>query len=291
MNPINFRNIADLRYRAVSVASITGLVVAYVALAGCSAGEASASTKSHVVYGATKALGQGTARMFVKFGDDNEPTSLGVAISETAMATLPSTPVPPSPAAATLMLNMPDEAKVVGFDHVMLDWNPAGHEPDHVYTLPHFDFHFYSVTEADQMSIMPNTPNFETRASLLPDAQFAPAGYVPANALANAPAAAATVPMMGLHWVDGSAMELHGQTFTSTFLWGSFDGRFIFLEPMITKAYIESVKTVPSNSIVMPLKAPAKFQRPGYYPDRYSITWDASAKEYLIVLDGLTSRK
>ncbi|MEP6495442.1 MAG: hypothetical protein ABJF01_22335 [bacterium] len=63
-----------------------------------------------------------------------------------------------------------------GFDHVVLDWNPAGHEPEHVYTLPHFDFHFYSVSEAEQMKIMPDAPNFAAGAALLPDAQFAPVG-------------------------------------------------------------------------------------------------------------------
>jgi hypothetical protein len=42
----------------------------------------------------------------------------------------------------SLVLDVPDAAKSIGIDHVMLDWTPMGHEPDHVYTLPHFDFHF-----------------------------------------------------------------------------------------------------------------------------------------------------
>jgi len=83
---------------------------------------------------------------------------------------------------------------------------------------------------------------------------------------------------------------LHGRSFTSTFLWGSYDGQFIFIEPMITKAYIESTKTIAGSAIVMPLKAPAKYQHSGYYPDRYSIAWDAKAKEYRIALDGLAQR-
>ena len=33
-----------------------------------------------------------------------------------------------------------------------------------------------------------------------------------------------------------------GKTFTETFIYGSWDGKFIFLEPMITKAYLESLK-------------------------------------------------
>jgi hypothetical protein len=141
------------------------------------------------------------------------------------------------------------------------------------------------------MSIMPGSTDFEKRASRIPDAKFAPPGYVAANVLMKAPAAAATVPMMGLHWIDGAASELHGHMFTTTFLWGSYDGKFIFIEPMITKAYIESTKTAPSNELVMPLSGPAKYQHPGYYPASYAVRYDAAAKEYRISLDGLTEQK
>ena len=30
---------------------------------------------------------------------------------------------------------------------MMLDWNPQGHQPPGVYTVPHFDFHFYMVPD------------------------------------------------------------------------------------------------------------------------------------------------
>jgi hypothetical protein len=281
---------STIRARQVTARLTVSFAVALAALAACSANEATTLPASKTIYGSSQALGQGNARIFVTIGGDNQPQSIGVAISEAAMGTLPSTPIAPSPSAATLMLELPDAAKSIGFDHVMLDWNPAGHEPDHVYTLPHFDFHFYSISQADQMQILPSAPDFPQRAGHFPDAQYVPAGYVAANVLANAPAASATVPMMGLHWIDGNATELHGQSFTSTFLWGSYDGQFIFIEPMITKAYIESTKTIAGNSIVMPLKAPAKYQHSGYYPDRYSIAWDAKAKEYRIALDGLAQR-
>ena len=32
------------------------------------------------------------------------------------------------------------------YKFVQFDWNPAGHEPAGVYDLPHFDFHFYTVS-------------------------------------------------------------------------------------------------------------------------------------------------
>ena len=60
---------------------------------------------------------------------------------------------------------------------------------------------------------------------------------------------------------------------------------------MITKAHIESTKSVAGNEIVAQLKMPTKFDRPGYYPDRYTVRWDATAKEYRISLDGLKPQK
>jgi hypothetical protein len=290
MSPNAIRsNYAARRHSISLVVAIAAIGLG--ALTACTAAEANTSAKSRVVFGAAQQLGTGSARVFVTLGADKRPTSLGVSISESAMTGLPMTPKAPSPAAAMLMLALPAEAKVTGFDHVMLDWNPSGHEPEHVYTLPHFDFHFYSLSEAEQMSIMPTAPDFEQRASRVPDAQYAPAGYVAAHLLMKSPAPAATIPMMGLHWIDGAAAELHGTAFTTTFIWGSYDGRFIFIEPMITKAHIESTKSVPGNSIVTAVKAPAKYDRPGYYPDRYSVRWDSSAKEYQISLDGLKPQK
>jgi hypothetical protein len=267
--------------------------VALVALVGLAASGAleARPLSGRVAYGKAQKLGNGTARVFVTLDEHKKPASIGVAITEAAMTGLPMTPVPPSPSAATLTLDLPKEAKGSGYDHVMLDWNPNGHEPDHVYTHPHFDFHFYTISEREQMAIMPTAPDFEKRASRVPDAKFAPQGYVAANTLMNAPAAAATIPMMGLHWIDGAAHELHGQMFTTTFLWGSYDGKFIFIEPMITKAYIESAKTAPSNELVMALGAPAKYQQPGYYPAAYSVRYDAGAKEYRIALDGLKEQR
>ena len=241
-------------------------------------------------YGPAQPLGDGTARVYVTLDGAGRPASLGVALSEKAMSNLPQTPMPGMPSAAMLMLQLPAEAKATGFDHVMLDWNPQGHEPEHVYTRPHFDFHFYTISEAEQRQIVPNAPDFTKKANNLPENQYVPAGYVSAHTLMKVEPAAASVPLMGLHWLEGKSHELHGQPFTSTFIYGSYDGRFIFVEPMITKAYIESVKGAPGNVITSPVSLPTKVHTPGYYPTTYSIAWNAEAKEYRISLEGVTTR-
>jgi hypothetical protein len=274
--------------RRLAATTPASALLALGVLAACSDDEPIAPAKPHMVYGPAQNLGSGTARVFVALDDTNRPASLGVALSESALTNLPQTPMPGTPSAAMLMLALPAEASATGFDHVMLDWNPQGHEPEHVYTLPHFDFHYYTVSQAEQMAILPSDPQFAAKAAKLPAADLRPTGYADAATLAGAPAAAVTVPAMGLHWLAVDAHELHGQTFTQTFIYGSYDGRFIFVEPMITKAFIESVKTMPNASIVTPVGLPAKYDRAGYAPTQYAIVWDAAAKEYRIVLDALT---
>src|SRR3954451_8170387 len=110
--------------------SIGIVALALVGMAASGVLEARPSNKARVVYGASKPLGKGLARVYMTLDENKKPASLGVSISEAAMNSLPMTPIPPSPSAATLMLELPKEAKATGFDHVMVDWNPAGHEPD-----------------------------------------------------------------------------------------------------------------------------------------------------------------
>ncbi|MEO7996581.1 MAG: DUF5602 domain-containing protein [Gemmatimonadaceae bacterium] len=270
------------------------LVLSAAAILGTACSDDStAPNLARTSYGTSQTLGAGTVRTYVTLNAAGKPTSMGVALSEGALTNLPMTPNAPSPSAAMLQLALPADAPVTGYNHVMVDWNPVGHEPDHVYTLPHFDFHFYAVTPAQVMTIMPTDPQYATKAASLPAAAFVPAGYQAASVLAGIPASAAAVPMMGLHWLDVASPELQpppaGKTFTETFIYGSWDGKFIFLEPMITKAYLESLKNTTGMS--RNIGTAAQVATPGYYPSSYSIRYDASAKEYRIAMDSLKFRQ
>lgn len=260
-----------------------GVAAAVVAVATAVACSSTTEPRGKVVYGPSQSLGQGTARVYVSLDGTGKPVSLGVALSEGALNALPQTPLPGGGmSAANLILALPPEAKTTGFDHAMVDWNPMGHEPAMVYTLPHFDFHFYTVSESAQMAILPSDPEFAAKLDKLPAEAYRPAGNI------KLPGG---VPMMGAHWADPTSPELapppNNKIFTRTFLYGSYDGHMIFFEPMITKVHVESVKTAPGNLIVSPIKLPASYEHPGYYPTQYTIQWDGAAKEYRIALDGL----
>jgi hypothetical protein len=221
-------------------------------------------TKSAVTYAAPTPFGDGTVRTYVVRDSRGAPTSIGVELSESALQGPPTTKT-------MLHIPFPKEADDTQYTFVMFDWNPAGHVPDHVYTLPHFDFHFYMTKQDDVMAIQAGPD------PIVAESRFVPKNYIsPGNE---------SFPAMGVHWVDATSGEFNGKTFDQTFIWGFSRGQIQFIEPMITKAFLES-----TSSFTMELKQPESVQRAGLYPKRYSIRHDTAAKVYRISIDDLTHR-
>ena len=259
-------------------------------------------------YGTPVKVGNGMARTYVLLSKDGAaPAEIGVALDERAMEGLPK---PNAQHAATtadghehvdnhvFLLSLPDEG-VAPFKFVELDWNPGGHEPPGVYDTPHFDFHFYTVEQAARAAIVPSDPQFQQKADMLPpEAQRPPLYAVAAPPGQPAPG----VPLMGVHWIDVRSPELQQmfgkpeayKPFTTTFLYGSWQGKYHFWEPMITRAYIMAKKSATDPKVrdeVIPIPAPASYSEPGYYPNAYRIAYDAKAKEYRIALTSLEWRQ
>ncbi|HWT01560.1 MAG TPA: DUF5602 domain-containing protein [Pyrinomonadaceae bacterium] len=235
-----------------------------------------AAPKERTIVGETKPLGAGTARSWVRLDRDGNPTAVGVTFSENALATLPKEP-PAGAEGVGISLALPAQAAKTAFKHIGLDFNPHGHEPVKIYDTAHFDFHFYMISEAEREAITATGEGL-VKGNKQPAAEFIPEGYV------NVPNS--VVPRMGSHWVNPAGRELNGQPFTTTFLFGSYDGRLIFAEPMITKSFLE-MKT----NVTEMIKLPKSYERPGaYYPTKYTVRYDAAAKEYTVALEGMTLR-
>ena len=73
--------------------------------------------------------------------------------------------------------------------------------------------------------------------------------------------------------------------FTEVLLNGSRDGKFTFIEPMMTLDWLQERPTLQE-----PVKQPASYQRTGYYPTTYTVRFDGAAQEYVIALGGMTMR-
>jgi hypothetical protein len=240
----------------------------------------------HRQYGPPAKLGNGTARAYVVVDSKNggAPLELGVALDANALQGLPSTEM-----MYMYLLKLPALAPDP-YKLVELDWNTHGHEPQGVYTVPHFDFHFYTISLAERNAIVPSNPNFAAEANNLPSGAYVPPFYAALAGPGQTPADIA-VPMMGVHWSDVRSPELQAmlghpenyQPFTKTFIYGSWNGRFIFYEPMVTLAYLQSKPDFSSD-----IPVPQLYPEPGYFPTSYKVTYDAQAKEYRVALTGLT---
>ena len=228
---------------------------------------------THRQYGTPVKLGNGFARSYIIL-NDGVPLELGVALSERALDDLPSAG---TTAEYEYLLPLPEQ-NPTQYQLIELNWNPGGHPPPGIYTVPHFDFHFFVVSLAERNAVDPSDPNYAAKAANLPGTDYRPAGYFPPPGVPSANA----VPRMGLHWINPTSPEFQGQGFTRTFIFGSWDGRFTFVEPMITRAYLlgrpDVVATVPVAS---------KHDPAGYYPNAYRVTWDPQEKEWHVAITAL----
>lgn len=181
---------------------------------------------------------------------DGTPEKLAISISDAALSSVPiNSNHTGHENHLVLSLN---EKHGTPFNHVLLDWNPSGHEGP-MYMLPHFDFHYYFTTPAEVDAVVEGP-----QMNKFPDAAYIPAGHI---------APAPGVPKMGMHWLDPASGELSGgKVFTETFIYGSYDGKVTFMEPMITKSFIDT-----TTNFSRAIPQPVKFQKAGYYPTKVSI--------------------
>lgn len=247
------------------------LLLATLWSAGCDTNEDVAGT----YYGSQASLGNGSVRTFVRLDAEGNPTAVGVTLTEAALTGLPDGG---DHEENMTELDLPAEATHLPIDHVSVDWNPHGHEPPGIYEQPHFDFHFYLMTRAQRDAIDPTASDFGEKAGRAPAEAHIPAGYIPTPG---------AVPRMGAHWIDPTSPELNGETFTRTFIYGFWDGQMNFLEPMITEAFIESVKQAPGQAVTFAIPQPQAFAKAGYYPTRYAVRYDAKEKVYQVALEEL----
>lgn len=234
----------------------------------CENDPASPATPSgKVVNGAAVTVGGGTATPYVQLDAAGKPTAYGVRLTDGALSNLPQ-----DAPGYEYTLPMPAEAAATGIDHVSLDYNPDGHEPEGIYDHEHYDVHFYYVRPAQRDSIL-------LGPDMVPvDAKYIPKDYKTFDNF--------SIPRMGVHYIDTTANELHGHHFDKTFIYGFTKGTLAFLEPMIT---LEFLKTKPN--FTASVKQPQQWQRTGIsYPGKYSVRYDAVTKSTVIEMHDLVKK-
>ncbi len=212
-------------------------------LAGCG-GDDSNGPSSRTLSGTPATLGSGAATAYTKVDSSGQPVAYGVRISSAALD---------APGAeGETMVPLPATDGLVKY--VIVDWNPNGHPPAGIYTLPHFDVHFYLIDDATREAIPGGPDPVATKA---PAAGFLAADYV---------LDPTSVPAMGTHAEDTTSGEFNGKTFDKTYIYGYYDGTIAFYEPMMTQAYLQS-----APNATQALKLPEKVALAGRYPQTMTV--------------------
>jgi hypothetical protein len=243
--------------------------------------------------------------MFVELGPQGKPGVLGIALTEAALTGL-----------ATRMnttsrcfdkngdgtvahgeclgdyqadLALPAGATDLGLPirWATVNWNPEGHmaPAPPVWSAAHFDFHFFMVEPALIHGIRPgpcaeviHCEDFARASTPLPE-RHVPPDYIDVGA---------AVAAMGNHLVDSRDPEVADPTlgFSRTFIYGAYDGKLIFLEPMVSHRFLSS-----RPQQCTPVRAPKAYATAGYYPTSYCVRHDAASATYRVTLEGLVYRQ
>lgn len=178
-------------------------------------------------------------------------------------------------------IKMPEAARSQsGLDHLTVLWESMGHPPG-AFLTPHFDFHFYTISQAERKAI--------DCADLSKPAEL-PAGYALPDAPLPPDMAKMTgrdtliglcVPQMGMHSLLASELE-STTLMRGSMVLGYIKAKPIFIEPMISRAML--LEKGPFD-----LPVPELSGLSGPYPRTFKATFDAAKQAYRFTYSGFRS--
>ncbi|KAL4447809.1 hypothetical protein ABPG75_005028 [Micractinium tetrahymenae] len=175
---------------------------------------------------------------------ESGPSVVGVEVEDAVLRSLPG------PADVSVQ---PPPACMTPFPVMELNWEPVGHALENVYSVPHFDFHFYLVPEADVMNVTggPEHPP-----------PLAPLPLPPGNHYLSADAPEIKAAFAGENGVGA---------WNATWIWGGYHGQLqpqvTYMEPMIKRSFLMSK---PDECWSIP-DAPKEWAVAGYKPSTYCV--------------------
>jgi hypothetical protein len=161
----------------------------------------------------------------------------------------------------------------LGVQSLKVYWEAHGHPPG-PYLVPHFDFHFYTITpeETDAIDCSDSTKPEELPSGYaLPDAEIPDIGML----------VGLCVPEMGMHALLQSEMESE-ESFTGTMVIGYYEQESIFFEPMITKDLLMARQAFSLDFPSIPGEGGAGVS----LPTRFEAEYDEMASAYRFVFSG-----
>jgi hypothetical protein len=173
------------------------------------------------------------------------------------------------------------------FTYILANWNPHGHIPVGVYNVPHFDVHFYTGTDAERTAIRPgpcpalvNCDDYEL-GKRLPAAKYLAPDFIDVDAVE---------PAMGNHLVDPTGPEFNGQPFTHTWIYGVWDTKITFFEPMVTHEWFAGLRAGTTPDGCFDFKLPTNWQESGWFPTKYCLRHRDNRSDLTISLENFVHR-
>lgn len=238
------------------------------------------SAKKLVLFkGPQVALGYGKVRSWISVDSNGYPNEIGLEITPEAfknLVTENSKTVPPAGETIVVPLQL-KATQLTPFDHIGLNWNPNGHEPAGVFDVPHFDIHFYMISVEEQLAIPEYSPETDAAFNNYPPIDYLPVDY------GTPPGPATAEAQMGKHWLPNNLGAY--LPFSKIMIYGSYNGKFIFTEPMITLDYLLS-----NPNFSMPYSQPEHFEKAGNYPTKYNIYHDDVTGNTYVTLSDFVAR-
>jgi hypothetical protein len=266
-------------------------------------GLASPDSRAATLLGDAQKIGAGEVRSYAELDAGGTPTAIGILFGPGAFVGLPHQRNATSrcfdlnengridetgecEGDYELRLALPAglaERDDIPYRWIGLNWNPEGHPPA-AWAPPHFDMHFYAVSQAEIDGIRVGGCEIFIHCEDLKRAtKTVPPRYVAADHVD----VKAAVSGMGNHLIDVRTPELGNppQEFTHTWIYGAYDGQITFYEPMITLAFL-----LGRPDVCAPIRQPEARERSGLYPTEYCMRYDAGSKATTVSLEGLVQR-
>ena len=214
------------------------------------------------------ALGSEVCTWVVLDGDD--VVELGATIPMHLIEAVPADAEMVWPPQAMVAIALPPEARsALGMDHMEVNWEAHGHPP-RLFMTPHFDFHFYSISQAEVGTI---DCSDETKPAALPLRYSLPDVEVPGMGTLIG----LCVPHMGMHAMleaDVGATD----DFDASMMLGYYGGRPVFFEPMVARKLL-----MKKADFDLPMPAVEGLPAGVHYPNRFRGEFDAAGDAYRLV--------
>lgn len=202
------------------------------------------------------AVGNGYVISWIRVINNQTPWEIGIDITSGVLEDLPKDSGLIEPA----IIPLPDIAeKLTPFNHISITWNPENFSDIPGFEQAHFNFYFHTIPIGDRMSIPVWSEETDPSFSTYPPRNHLPKNYSP---LIKGIGSYAEI---GRHWLSTDSKSY--LPLAETFSFGTYDGKLIFMDPIVTLSVLKS-----GEEIIKPIPQPLYHSGNNPLPREYKIS-------------------